>query len=56
MVNEAIVLMNANDAENAEILQNSVGENRVFESSDHAVDWVESNAKVGWVTQIIEID
>lgn len=56
MENEAIVLMNANDAGNAEILQNSVGENRVFKTSDHAVDWVENNAKVGWVTQIIEIN
>lgn len=56
MENEAIVLMNANDAENAEILQNSAGENRVFKNSDAAWHWVDENARLGWVTKIIEIE
>jgi len=56
---EAIILMSANDSEHAEILKTMQGgrqKNRVFKSADAAFEWVENNAKVGWVTKIIEID
>lgn len=55
-MSKAIILMNANDPEFAEIETNSIGENRVFDSPDDAANWIESNAQVGWVTRIIEID
>ncbi len=56
MANKAIVLMNANDADNAKILQYSTGRNRVFGSVDAAFEWVENNARIEWVTKVIEID
>lgn len=51
-----IILMNADDPYSIEVLQNSMGENKLFRSADDAMDWLENNAKNGWCTRIVELD
>jgi hypothetical protein len=50
-----IVLLNADDADDVEIIQCEFG-NRTFETVEAADMWVQKHAECGWVTRIIDLD